>query len=84
MSFDDVTITNETDDVTAISIAGPKSRDLLQELTDTDVSNKSFKFMHNKRMEIAGVPVLALRIAYTGENFPICKIFFGYKENVIV
>ena len=65
-NFDDVTITNETDDVTAISIAGPKSRDLMQELTDTDMSNKGFKFMHNKQIDIAGVPVLALRIAYTG------------------
>ena len=64
--FDDVEITNKTDDQTAISIAGPKSRELLQKLTEIDVSNKGFKFMENKEMTIAGIPVLALRVSYTG------------------
>ena len=64
--YSDVTITNNTDHVTAISLSGPKSRDLLQSVTETDMSNASFKFMGNRRLLIDGIPVLALRVAYTG------------------
>ena len=64
--FGDVTLANNTDHVTAISLSGPKSRDLLQSLTETDMSNASFKFMDNRRILINGIPVLALRVAYTG------------------
>ena len=65
-NFPDVEIENETEDYTIISIAGPKSRDLFQELTNEDVSEKSFKFMENRTLEIAGIPVLALCVSYTG------------------
>lgn len=65
--FKDLTITNNTDHVTAISVSGPKSRDLLQSLTETDMSNKAFKFMDNRMIEIDGIQILALRVAYTGE-----------------
>jgi len=65
--FDDVTITNDTDKVTAISISGPKSRDLLQCVTSADVSNNGFKFMQNKEISVGDIPVLALRVSYTGE-----------------
>ena len=64
--FDDVIITNETEEYAILSINGPKSRDLLQELTDYDVSEKSFKFMDNKRIQVAGLDVLALCVSYTG------------------
>ena len=39
-----------------LSIAGPKSRDVLQALTDEDVSNAAFKFMDFREMDIANVP----------------------------
>ena len=35
-----------------LSIAGPKSRDVLQRLTDADVSNAAFKFMDHRAMDI--------------------------------
>ena len=64
-----VTITNETEDFAILSINGPKSRDLLGELTSDDVSAKGFKFMENRRMMVGGVDVLALCVSYTGKVF---------------
>ncbi len=60
-------IENKTDAMACVSIAGPLSRKLLAKLTNDDVSNKSFKFMKCKKMEVAGVSVLALRVSYTGK-----------------
>ncbi len=50
-----------------LSIAGPKSRDVLQAMTDEDVSNAAFKFMDSRRMDIANLPVLINRVTYTGD-----------------
>jgi dimethylglycine dehydrogenase len=50
-----------------LSIAGPKSRDLLQKLTDEDVSNAAFKFLDHRVMEIANVPTVINRVTYTGD-----------------
>lgn len=50
-----------------LSIAGPKSRDVLQALTDEDVSNAAFKFMDHRSMDIANVPALINRVTYTGD-----------------
>jgi dimethylglycine dehydrogenase len=50
-----------------LSIAGPKSRDVLQRLTDADVSNGAFKFMDHRAMDIANTPALINRVTYTGD-----------------
>jgi dimethylglycine dehydrogenase len=50
-----------------LSIAGPRSRDLLQKLVDTDVSNATFKFMDFREMAVAGAPCMVNRISYTGD-----------------
>ncbi len=50
-----------------LSIAGPRSRDLLQKLVDTDVSNAAFKFMDYREMAVAGAPCMVNRISYTGD-----------------
>jgi dimethylglycine dehydrogenase len=50
-----------------LSIAGPQSREVLQRLTDEDVSAASFKFMDHKAMEIAHCPALINRVTYTGD-----------------
>jgi dimethylglycine dehydrogenase len=49
-----------------LSIAGPKSRAVLEKLTDTDVSNAAFKFMDHRAMDIGNVPALINRVTYTG------------------
>jgi dimethylglycine dehydrogenase len=50
-----------------LSIAGPKSRELLQRLTDDDVSGDTFKFMDYREMEIATVNAKVNRVTYTGD-----------------
>ncbi|MBZ9882178.1 FAD-dependent oxidoreductase [Mesorhizobium sp. CA10] len=50
-----------------LSIAGPKSRDLLQKLVDVDVSTKVFRFMDFREMAVGGAPCMVNRITYTGD-----------------
>ncbi|XP_032396288.1 dimethylglycine dehydrogenase, mitochondrial [Etheostoma spectabile] len=63
----DVDISNVTDDIGVLGIAGPNSRKVLQKLTDEDLSDAGFKFLHCKCIQLAGIPVRAIRISYTGE-----------------
>src|SRR3546814_3295481 len=50
-----------------LSLAGPKSREVLQRLTDEDVSAAAFKFLDHKVMDIANVPAIINRVTYTGD-----------------
>jgi len=50
-----------------LSVAGPRARDLLQSLTDTDLSTPSFKFMDFKRVDVAMVPAWVGRMTYSGD-----------------
>ncbi|MDE2304055.1 MAG: FAD-dependent oxidoreductase, partial [Gammaproteobacteria bacterium] len=50
-----------------LSVAGPKSRELLQSLVRDDLSNAKFPFLSFRRMEIGMVPALVGRVSFTGE-----------------
>ena len=50
-----------------LSIAGPKSRDLLERLTEADVSNDAFRFMDIRQMELDGIPCIVGRVSFTGD-----------------
>ncbi|XP_053557345.1 dimethylglycine dehydrogenase, mitochondrial [Bombina bombina] len=63
----DVEIVNVTDDVGVLGVAGPLSRKVLQKLVSEDLSDAAFKFLQSRRINIAGIPVTAIRISYTGE-----------------
>lgn len=52
---------------TVLSVMGPRSREILQGLTEHDISNAGFPFGRVKRITVAGAPVLALRVTYVGE-----------------
>lgn len=62
----DVDISNVTEDIGVLGIAGPNSRKVLQKLTDEDMSDAGFKFLQCKTIKLAGTPVRAIRISYTG------------------
>ena len=54
------------------AIAGPKSRDILKELVvdaepETALSNKRFPWLSMREIELGMCPVMAIRVAYTGE-----------------
>lgn len=51
----------------ALMVMGPESRDLLSGLTDADLSAKAAPWMSVAEIEIAGVPVTAMRVSFVGE-----------------
>ena len=62
-----VTIEDITEAYGTLVLAGPRSRDVLQPLTATDLSNASFRWLTGKEVEVAGFRVRALRVNYAGE-----------------
>ncbi|NNE21873.1 MAG: GcvT family protein [Rhizobiales bacterium] len=50
-----------------LSIAGPKSRELLSRLTSLDVSNEAMPFLSYREMDIGLVPAKVGRITFTGD-----------------
>lgn len=50
-----------------LALAGPKSRELLQQLVDCDVSNDALRFMDHRALDVAGCPCRLNRISYTGD-----------------
>uniref|UniRef100_A0A8C7LUD0 Dimethylglycine dehydrogenase n=1 Tax=Oncorhynchus mykiss TaxID=8022 RepID=A0A8C7LUD0_ONCMY len=63
----DVDISNVTEEIGVLGVAGPKARDVLQKLTQEDMSDASFKFLHCKPIQLGGINLRAIRISYTGE-----------------
>ena len=63
----DAKLTDITEDFGTLSLMGPKARDVLRQVTNTDVGNNAFPFGHVREIEIAGTVVRALRITYVGE-----------------
>lgn len=56
-----------TVDFCGFNVAGPKSRDMLQKLTNTALATDDFPFMRSKWITLAGIEVLALRVSFTGD-----------------
>ena len=50
-----------------LSIAGPKSRELLERLTDADISADTFKFMAFKEIELGWAEVMCGRVSFSGD-----------------
>jgi len=63
----DARLIDVTSSYAVLSVMGPKSRDLLQSLSENDLSNAAFPFGRVRRITVAGAPVLALRVTYVGE-----------------
>jgi dimethylglycine dehydrogenase len=50
-----------------LSVAGPRSRALLQDLVHEDLSNEAFPFLTFRRVDIGMVPAIVGRISFTGD-----------------
>ncbi len=50
-----------------LSIAGPNSRKLLQQLVDEDLSNDAYPFMSFRPMDVGMIPALVGRVSFTGD-----------------
>jgi glycine cleavage system aminomethyltransferase T/glycine/D-amino acid oxidase-like deaminating enzyme len=62
-----VQLTNLTSNYCAIGVWGPLARDLIQSVSESDVSNSAFPYMTAQEIYIGHAPALALRISYVGE-----------------
>ena len=63
-----LTVDDVTTDLALMTVQGPASRDTLAGLApDIDWSTEAFPFRAARRVELAGVEVLAIRITYLGE-----------------
>ncbi|GLH06647.1 uncharacterized protein GBIM_12121 [Gryllus bimaculatus] len=62
-----VALTDHTDKLGVLSIQGPNSRDLLQPLTEEDLSNESFPYATSKLTRVAGYLCRMIRVSFVGE-----------------
>jgi sarcosine oxidase subunit alpha len=74
-----VHVTDMTASYAAVNLAGPRSRDVLAKLTESDLSGAGFPYMHVREARLAGVPAHLLRIGFVGElSFEIhCSAEYG-------
>jgi sarcosine oxidase subunit alpha len=63
----DVTLTDVTQGVAAMNLAGPESRSVLRGLTAIDIGPEVFTYLDARTADVAGVPCLLLRIGFVGE-----------------
>ncbi len=64
---DGVHLVDLTDQYSAFNLAGPLSRQVLQQLTAADLSNESLPYMSTREIAIDGISCRLLRIGFTGE-----------------
>ena len=66
-SDDSVRIDNVTNQYGVLAVVGPRSRELLSTLTETDLSSAQFPYLSCQAIRVGGAPVRALRVNFVGE-----------------
>jgi len=56
-----------TNQMGVLVVAGPKSRDLMQRVSETDFSNEAFPWLSGQCIDVGLAPTLAQRINFVGE-----------------
>ena len=64
---EDTKFTSKSNDYCGFNVAGPKSRDLLQRLSNKDLSKEAWPFFKSGSLAIAGIECVALRVSFTGD-----------------
>jgi len=62
-----IKISDVTDNYCVLGVFGPKSRDLMKDISSDDYSNENFKFATAKYIKINEIKVWAQRLSYVGE-----------------
>ncbi len=60
-------VTDVTSGLAVLSVAGPRSRELLAGLTDASLADEDFPFARARTIDVGWATVLALRVSFTGE-----------------
>ncbi|MEP4037123.1 FAD-dependent oxidoreductase [Pseudophaeobacter sp.] len=58
---------SQTEAMCGFNVAGPKSREMLQRMTNASLATADFPFMRSAMIELGGIEVLALRVSFTGD-----------------
>jgi len=77
-----VELTDLTQGLSAVNLAGPRAREILGELTDLDCSPEAFRYLDGKHATVAGVSCLILRIGFVGEVGYEIHFAAAYGEHV--
>ena len=64
---EDVAFVNRTDDTGILTLAGPYARHVLSSVCDADLTDAGFPWLAAREFKVAGIPLLALRLSFTGE-----------------
>ena len=64
---EDVTVTALSESWSALSLNGPRSRDILSAVTDAPLDNASFRWLSAQEITVAGHRIWAFRMSYAGE-----------------
>ena len=83
----DVEITNVTQRQGIIAVMGPRSRDVLENLTGADLSDDVFPWLSAASINVAGIALTALRVSYIGEpgwelHCPVARMLELYDSLV--
>jgi glycine cleavage system aminomethyltransferase T/NADPH-dependent 2,4-dienoyl-CoA reductase/sulfur reductase-like enzyme len=63
----DAYVTSVTEQWAALALSGPKAREVLAALVDTDVSNAALPFLAVAECRVHGIPGRVFRMSYSGE-----------------
>jgi len=63
----DVHLSDVTQTLCALNLAGPRAREILSRLTDLDCSPEAFSYLDCRQDQVAGVHSLLMRIGFVGE-----------------
>jgi len=66
-----VVLQDVTSTLTCFGIWGPKTREMMSELTKEDLSTEAFPFLRMRETQIGNIPVQLVRVTFVGE--------FGYE-----
>ncbi|MFD1511239.1 GcvT family protein [Lacimonas salitolerans] len=61
------TFESVTEAMCGFNVAGPLSRDLIGRLTNASLATAEFPFMASRRITVAGVDCVAIRVSFTGD-----------------
>ena len=80
-----VSIEDITEQWGGLLLTGPKARDILQAVTQDDVSNSAFPWLSSQTIQIDSAPVLAIRVSYAGElgwelHMPVWQLISIYES----
>jgi sarcosine oxidase subunit alpha len=63
----EVHLSDLTQALSAVNLAGPRAREILSRLTDADCSPEAFAYLDSRQARVAGVSALLMRIGFVGE-----------------